>query len=92
MPGGAEQRHIAASDLTQSILVRLRSASMAGVAKTEWFGKQVSVLMVNNKTVTGELSETSDRYIVLTIGKSEMQIMVHAIIAIRPAGAPDVQQ
>jgi len=59
---------------------------MAGVIRTGWFGKQLSVLMINNKTVTGELIETTDEYIVLMIGKSEMQIYVHAIIAIRLAG------
>ncbi len=56
---------------------------MAQVIKTEWFGRQISVLMVNGKSVTGELSEVTDSYIVLARGSSETQIMVHAIIAVR---------
>ena len=56
---------------------------MAQVIKTEWFGRQISVLMVNGKSVTGELSEVTDSYIVLTRGSSETQVMVHAIIAVR---------
>jgi len=56
---------------------------MAQVIKIEWFGRQISVLMVNGKSVTGELSEVTDNYIVLTRGSSETQIMVHAIIAVR---------
>jgi len=59
---------------------------MAGLVKVGWFGKQVSVLMVNGKSVTGELSEVSDNYIVLTRGGVETQIMGHAIVAVRLAG------
>ncbi len=59
---------------------------MAGVVRTQWFGKQVTILMVNGKSVTGEISETSDQYLVLDVGKSQMQIFTHAIIAIRLAG------
>lgn len=58
---------------------------MAQVIKTEWFGKQLSILMANGKTVTGELSEVTENYIVLTRGTTETQIMVHAIIAVRLA-------
>jgi len=58
---------------------------MARVIKPEWFGKQVSVLMVNGKSVTGELSEVSDNFIVLSRGGAETQIMVHAIVAVRLA-------
>ena len=58
---------------------------MAGIVKTEWFGTQVTVLMVNGKSVTGELSETSENYIVLTRGASPIQIMAGAIVMIVPA-------
>jgi sRNA-binding regulator protein Hfq len=58
---------------------------MANVVKVSWFGTQVSCALVNGKTVTGELSEVSDNYIVLTRGDSEVQIMVHAIVMVVPA-------
>ncbi len=58
---------------------------MANVVKISWFGKNVSILMVNGKTVTGELTEVADNYVVLNLGGVETQIMVHAIIAIRLA-------
>lgn len=58
---------------------------MANVIKTEWFGKQISVVMVNGKTVSGELSEVSDNYIVLTRDKGEVQIMVGAMVMVAPA-------
>jgi len=58
---------------------------MAGLVKIGWFGRQVSVLMVNGKSVTGELSEVSEHYIVLTRGNAETQIMAHAMVAIRLA-------
>ena len=58
---------------------------MARVIKPEWLVKQVSVLMVNGKSVTGELSEVSDNFIVLSRGGAETQIMVHAIVAVRLA-------
>jgi len=57
---------------------------MAQVIKAEWFGRQISVLMVNGKSVTGELSEVTENYIVLARNSSETQIMVHAIVAVRP--------
>ena len=65
---------------------------MAGLVKTAWFGKQVSILMVNGKTVTGELSEVTDRYVVLTINKAETQVMDHAIVAVRLAGDKEASQ
>jgi len=65
---------------------------MATVIKTEWFGKQISVLMVNGKTVTGELAEVTERYLVLNVGAVQMQIMVHAIIAIRLATGKEPQE
>jgi sRNA-binding regulator protein Hfq len=65
---------------------------MATVIKTEWFGKQISVLMVNGKTVTGELAEVTENYLVLNVGAIQMQIMVHAIIAIRLATGREPQE
>ncbi len=66
---------------------------MANVVKVGWFGKNVSVLMVNGKTLTGELAEVAENYIVLNVGAPpvEMEIMVHAIIAIRLAGEKEPQ-
>ncbi len=58
---------------------------MAGLVKMGWFGRQISVLMVNGKSITGELTETSEQYIVVTRGGAETQIMAHAIVAIRLA-------
>ncbi|MGD2174297.1 MAG: hypothetical protein PVJ27_02755 [Candidatus Brocadiaceae bacterium] len=58
---------------------------MASIVKTAWFGRRVSVLMVNDKTVTGTLSEVTDNYLILKRGGSETQVMFHAIIAVRPA-------
>ena len=59
---------------------------MAGLVKIGWFGKQISVLMINGKSITGELSEVGEQYIVITRNGSDTQIMAHAIVAIRPAG------
>jgi sRNA-binding regulator protein Hfq len=59
---------------------------MAGLVKVGWFGRQISVLMVNGKSVTGELTEVSEHYIVVTRGGADTQIMAHAIMAIRLAG------
>jgi len=58
---------------------------MAGLVKMGWFGRQISVLMVNGKSITGELTETSEQYIVVARGGAETQIMAHAIVAIRLA-------
>ncbi len=58
---------------------------MAGVIKSGWFGKRVSVLMANDKSVSGVLSEVTENYIVLTQGGREIQIMCPAIIAVRLA-------
>jgi sRNA-binding regulator protein Hfq len=62
-------------------------AEMADVVKAVWFGREVTVLVSNGKAVTGELSETSQNYIVLKTPKGEIQIMVHAIIMIKPSGS-----
>jgi sRNA-binding regulator protein Hfq len=58
---------------------------MADLIKTGWFGRRINVLMVNGKSATGELSEVTDNYIVITRGGNETQIMGHAIVAIRLA-------
>jgi len=58
---------------------------MASIVKSSWFGRQVTVLLVTEKSVSGELSEVSEHYIVLTTKSGEMQIMANAIIAIRLA-------
>jgi sRNA-binding regulator protein Hfq len=59
---------------------------MASSVKTGWFGRAVSVLMVNGKSAVGELTEVSEQFIVLTRNGIDTQIMVHAIVAIRLAG------
>lgn len=58
---------------------------MANVVKTSWFGNPISVLMSNGKTITGELTETTDNYIVVSRNDAEVQIMVHAIVMVVPA-------
>lgn len=58
---------------------------MAKVIRTEWFGKQVNVLTVTGKAVSGEVTEVSDCYIVLADNGTLTQVMVHAIVAIVPA-------
>lgn len=55
---------------------------MAKLVRTEWFGKTIAVLLVNGKTATGELSEVTDTYIVLTRNGVRTQVMGQAIIAI----------
>jgi len=56
-----------------------------GLVKVGWFGRQVTVLMVNDKSVSGELTEVSEHYIVVTRGTTDTQIMAHAVVAIRLA-------
>jgi small nuclear ribonucleoprotein (snRNP)-like protein len=65
---------------------------MANVVKTDWFGKRISVLMVNGETVSGELTEVSDHYVVLDTGKADVQIMVGAMVAVRLAQSPGKKQ
>ena len=62
---------------------------MASIIKAGWFGRQVGVVLLNGKKVTGELTEVSDQFIVLNTGKSEVQIMGSAImlVALAPARA-----
>jgi len=59
---------------------------MPSVIKPDWFGKRVSVLLINGKTLTGELAQVTDDYIVVSVGEAENLVMVHAIIAVRLAG------
>ncbi len=58
---------------------------MARMVKTEWFGKQITVMMVNDKSLSGTLSEVTDNYIVIERDGTETQIMCHAIVAVRLA-------
>ncbi len=58
---------------------------MADVVKTGWFARRITVLMVNGKSLTGTLDEVTDNYIVLARNGSQVQIMCHAIVAIRLA-------
>jgi sRNA-binding regulator protein Hfq len=56
------------------------------VVKSAWFGREINVLLSNGKTLSGELVETSEQFIVLNTAKgAEVQIMSHAIMVIRPA-------
>ena len=57
---------------------------MAAVKPT-WFGRKVSALLSTGKWLTGELTEVTDNYIVLETSSGEVQVMVHALIAVRPA-------
>lgn len=59
---------------------------MADVIKTGWYGRKITVLMVNGKSTTGELTYVSESYVVLEgEGGVETQVMVGAIIAVRLA-------
>jgi sRNA-binding regulator protein Hfq len=53
---------------------------MANVVRSSWFGRQVSILLVNGKTVSGEVSEVTEHYVVLTRPKGDVQIMGSAIV------------
>lgn len=60
---------------------------MATIVKPEWFGRKISVVMVNGKTLTGELAEVTDNFIVVEgTNNRPVQIMTHAIVAISPTG------
>ena len=61
------------------------SDKVSNVVKTGWFGQRVRVIMLNGKALQGELTEVSDRYIVLDTDGVETQVMVHAIAVIRLA-------
>jgi sRNA-binding regulator protein Hfq len=58
---------------------------MAGVVKPSWFGREISVMLANEKWLTGELAEVTEHYIMLHTKTGELLVMVHAIVAIRPA-------
>ncbi len=53
---------------------------MANVVKSGWFGRNVSVLLINGKTISGEVTEVTEHYVVLTRGKVEVQVMGSAIV------------
>ena len=59
---------------------------MAKVIKEGWFGRSIAVLLSTGKTVQGELTETAENFIVIhTREDVDMQIMTHAMIAVRLA-------
>ena len=59
---------------------------MPGVVRPDWFGRELSVLLVSGKWVSGELTEVADHYIVLNGDGGDVQIMVRAMVAVRLAG------
>ena len=67
----------------------MRTERMADVAKSEWFGRRINVLLTNGKKVSGELTQVSPNYIILEGPQGEVQIMIHAIVLIRPAGGEE---
>ena len=58
---------------------------MGNVVRGSWFGRQVSVLLVNGKTIAGEVTEVTEHYVVLSRSNSEVQIMGSAIVLIAPS-------
>ena len=61
---------------------------MANVIKTGWFGRKVTVMLMNGKSTTGELTEVNDNYLVLEgENGNETVVMVHAIIAVKLASS-----
>lgn len=61
----------------------MRNQQTADVVKSEWFGREISVLLTNGKRVSGELTAVSPNYIVLDREKGEVQVMKHAVILIQ---------
>ena len=59
---------------------------MPGAVRSSWFGRELSVLLVSGKWVSGELTEVTDHYIVLSSDGGDTQIMVHAMVVVRLAG------
>jgi len=58
---------------------------MADVVKRGWFGRKVHVVLMNGKSINGEMTEVTDNYIIIEPeGKKPTQVMVHAIVALRP--------
>ena len=60
---------------------------MPNAVRASWFGRELSVMLSNGKSLSGELTEVTEHYIVLKSKNVETQVMVHAILIIRP-GAP----
>lgn len=58
---------------------------MPELVKPNWFGRNLSVLLNNGKTIRGSLEETGDTYIVLETQKGPVQVMSAAITLIRLA-------
>lgn len=57
---------------------------MASSLRASWFGRQVIALMVNDKSISGTVTEATDRYLVLQDAAGvETLVMVHAIMAIK---------
>lgn len=67
----------------------MRTTQAGEVLKAEWFGRKISILLVNDKTVSGEVTEVSSSYIILDTGSGQMQIMKNSIILIRPVDNGD---
>lgn len=63
----------------------MRTQQMADVVKSEWFGRNINVLLTNEKKVSGELTQVSENYIILDGPQGEVQVMTSAIVLIRPA-------
>lgn len=61
------------------------SDKASNVVRTGWFGQRVTVVLLNGKALKGELTEVSERYIVLDADGVATQVMVHAIAVIRLA-------
>jgi hypothetical protein len=59
---------------------------MANVIRSQWFGRSIKILLSNDKTITGELAEVTDNYLVIDRSGVPTQVMLHAIIAVWPAG------
>lgn len=58
---------------------------MAGAVKPSWFGRNISILLASGKWLTGELTEVTESYVVLRTDGGEVQVMVHAMVAVRLA-------
>jgi sRNA-binding regulator protein Hfq len=61
----------------------MRDQQMAEVVKSEWFGREISVLLTNGKRVSGELTQVSPNFIVLDREGGEVQVMKNAVILIQ---------
>ncbi len=60
-------------------------AQSKNTVKPEWFGKKINVLLSNGKQIAGELNEAGQNYLILQTEDGEMQVMVNAVILIRPS-------